>query len=86
MAHSFSITLSDEVSAILGKVEVAITSNGGSFQGNEENGIFLGKTPLGFIKGEYCCTAAKKIEVTIVEKPFFVPYSVIELKIREYFT
>jgi len=86
MAHSFSITLSDEVSAVLGKVEAAITSNGGSFEGNEKDGIFLGKTPLGFIKGEYCFTAAREIEVTIVEKPFFVPYSVIELKIREYFT
>ncbi len=85
MAHTFTIMPVDEISVLVKRVESAITAAGGSFRGNEENGIFLGKTPLGFIKGEYCCTEAEKIEVTIVEKPFFVPYSLIELKIREYF-
>jgi hypothetical protein len=86
MAHSFKITHSDEISVLMGRVESAITANGGSFEGNKENGVFFGKTPLGFIKGEYCCTAENEIKVTIVDKPFFVPYVVIELKIREYFS
>ncbi len=68
------------------KVESAITASGGSFDGNEKNGVFFGKTPLGFIKGEYCCTKENEITVTIVDKPFFVPNGVIELKIREYFS
>lgn len=86
MAHTFTITPSDEIPSLLRRVESAITSSGGSFTGDEEKGIFFGKTPLGFIKGEYCCTIDNGITVTIVDKPFFVPYGVIELKIREYFS
>lgn len=86
MAHTFTIMASDGIASLIMRVESAITSNGGSFSGNEEKGIFSGRTPLGFIKGEYCCTLDNDIEVTIVDKPFFVPYSVIESKIREYFS
>ena len=86
MAHTFTILPSEKISSLIAKVESAISANGGRFEGNEENGVFFGKTPLGFIKGEYCCTTENEIEVTIVDKPFFVPYVVIELKIREYFS
>ncbi|HSB31500.1 MAG TPA: hypothetical protein VLD55_07855 [Candidatus Sulfobium mesophilum] len=86
MAHKFTIIPSEEVQSLLRKVETAITSNGGNLTGNEEKGVFFGRTPLGFIKGEYCCTLDNSITVTIVDKPFFVPYGVIELKIREYFS
>ncbi len=86
MSHTFTIISSDEISSLLIKVESAITASGGSFDGDEERGVFFGKTPLGFIRGEYCCTNGKEIAVTIVDKPFFVPNGVIELKIREYFS
>jgi len=86
MAHTFTIMPSDKISSLLARVEAAITASGGGFEGDEENGVFFGKTPLGFIKGEYCCTAENEIKVTIVDKPFFVPHGVIELKIREYFS
>jgi hypothetical protein len=85
MAHTFTIKPSDEIPAIIGRVKSAITDHGWSFLGNEESGSFFGRTPLGFIKGEYCCTAEKEIRVTILDKPFLVPYRVIESKIREYF-
>lgn len=86
MTHTFTIMPSEEIPSLLRKVESAISSSGGSFAGNEEKGIFFGKTPLGFIKGEYCCAGNDSITVTIVDKPFFVPYGVIESKIREYFS
>jgi hypothetical protein len=86
MSHTFTITPSDEISSLMPRVKSAITANGGSFNGTEENGVFFGKTPLGFIRGEYCCSAEKEIIVTIVDKPFFVPYFVIESKIKEYFS
>lgn len=86
MSHTFTITPSDEISSLLPRVKSAITASGGSFDGTEESGIFFGRTPLGFIKGEYCCCGEKGIMVTIVDKPFFVPDIVIELKIREYFS
>jgi len=85
VAHTFTIMPAGEISVLVRRVESAITSAGGSFNGNEEGGSFFGKTPLGFIKAQYYCTEANEIQVTIVDKPFFVPYSVIESKMREYF-
>ncbi len=85
MAHTFTISVTGPISVTIGKVSSEITCSGGRFEGNESCGTFSGKTPLGYIKGEYCCVSATDIRVTIVDKPFFVPYSVIESKIREYF-
>ena len=85
MAHTFTIRSSDKIPAVIARVKSAIADYGWSFLGNEGSGSFSGKTPLGFIKGEYCCTEEKEIRVTIVVKPFLVPYLVIESKIREYF-
>ena len=86
MAHTFTRMPSDKISSLLARVESAITASGGGFEGDEKTGVFFGRTPLGFIKGEYCCTTENEIIITIVDKPFFVPYGVIELKIKEYFT
>ncbi len=85
MAHTFTIIPSDKISSLLARVESAITAGGGSFKGDGEDGVFFGKTLMGFIEGKYCRTPENEIKITIVDKPFFVPYGVIELKIREYF-
>jgi hypothetical protein len=85
MGHSFTISVSGPLSVALGKVGSEITCSGGSFEGSESCGTFSGKTPLGVIRGDYCCISAKEIKITIIEKPFLVPYSSIESKIREYF-
>jgi hypothetical protein len=85
MAHSFTIPVSGPISVTIEKVGSEITCGGGSFEGNESCGSFSGKTALGLIKGEYCCISATEIKITIVEKPFLVPYNMIEAKIREYF-
>jgi hypothetical protein len=85
VAHTFTIMPADEISVIVKKVESAVAAAGGAFNGNEASGSFLGKTPLGFIKAEYCCTEENEIRITILDKPFLVPYSVIESKMREYF-
>jgi hypothetical protein len=85
MGHSFTISVSGPLSVALAKVGSEITGSGGSFEGSESSGTFSGKTPLGVIRGDYCCISAKEIKITIIEKPFLVPYSSIESKIREYF-
>lgn len=85
MAHSFTISISGPISVAVGKIGSEIICSGGSFEGNESCGTFFGKTPLGFVKGEYCCVSTNEIRITIVEKPFLVPYSIVESKIREYF-
>jgi len=60
MAHSFTITLTDEISSVLGRVRSEITGSGGRFEGNTEYGSFDGKSLLGPIKGEYPASAATR--------------------------
>lgn len=86
MAHSFTISVAGPMSVTLGKVGEEITCGGGVFRGNESCGTFSGKTPLGLIRGDYCCVSGEEIRITIVDKPLLVPYSMIEAKIREYFS
>ena len=84
MGHSFTVTLTDEISSVLGRVKAEITENGGRFEGNSEYGSFDGKTVLGLIRGEYRSSGGE-IEITITHKPFIVPYSRIESEIKQYF-
>ncbi len=86
MAHSFTIEVSDAMTSALAKVASEITGSGGIFQGDEDGGNFSGKTPLGMIKGEYRCVSGRAITITITDKPFMLPYTVIESTIREYFS
>jgi len=86
MAYSFTIKLNDEISSILKKVESEITDNGGRFEGNTECGSFDGKSSLGLVKGEYHCISDNEIKITIKDKPFVVPYSMIEFEIKKYFS
>ncbi len=85
MPHSFTITLADEIPAVLKRVESEITAKGGSFAGDAERGAFAGKSVLGMIRGEYLGIEEAKIRITITHKPFAVPYSLIEYEIRKYF-
>jgi len=85
MAHSFTVTLTEDIASVLRHVESSITGSGGSFQGNSEKGAFQGHTVAGLIRGEYCSVSDKEIKITITNKPFIVPYGMIETEIRRYF-
>jgi hypothetical protein len=51
-----------------------------------ECGSFDGKSSLGLVKGEYHCISDNEIKITIKDKPFVVPYSMIEFEIKKYFS
>lgn len=85
MAQTFTITTKDELSATLKRVETTITSKGGQFSGDTRTGNFAGTTPIGMVKGQYTVLNDKDIEITITDKPFLAPQSIIENKIRDYF-
>jgi len=85
LAYSFKISIDEELSTTLKKVEDAIVENGGEFKGDTTSGEFSGKTILGKVKGEYNYNSDDQIEITITKKPFAVPKSKIESAIREYF-
>ncbi|MBI5633780.1 MAG: hypothetical protein HZA15_09915 [Nitrospirae bacterium] len=86
MAHTFTVALNDEIAAVLGRVESAITESGGTFQGDSSKGVFQGISVMGPVKGEYSSVSENEIRITINDKPFIVPYSMIEGEIKKYFS
>lgn len=85
MAHSFTIKITDDGTALLDHTAAAITGNGGSFEGDHNAGSFKGNSVLGPVGGKYCRISETEIRFTITDKPFLVPYSVIEAEIIKYF-
>jgi len=85
MSHSFKVTVSETLAERLKKTEAEIRQSGGSFEGTMEAGRFSGKSVLGPVVGEYCRISESEIKITITDKPFVVPYSIIEDQIRNYF-
>lgn len=82
--HSFFVKVKDGISSIIEKIKSKITGNGGKFEGNLEHGSFGGKSVLGTIKGEYITISENEIEIVITDKPFILPYKIIECRVREY--
>ncbi|TAN39242.1 MAG: hypothetical protein EPN25_12270 [Nitrospirae bacterium] len=85
MSHSFLVKVNDTLAERLKNTEKEITASGGSFCGTIESGTFQGNSFVGMVKGEYCRVAEDEIKITITEKPFIVPYSIIETEIKGYF-
>jgi hypothetical protein len=82
--HAFVVKVKDQVSAIVNKIKTKIAGNGGNFEGNTEHGCFDGRSALGAIKGEYISISKNEIEIVITDKPFIVPYKMIECRVREF--
>jgi hypothetical protein len=85
MSHSFTVKVTDEGAALLNHTATQITKNGGTFEGDKDSGTFKGNSVLGPVGGEYCRISEDEIRFTITEKPFLVPYSIIEAEIAKYF-
>lgn len=62
------------------KVRNLMQSSGSLFVGNDSSGSFAGSG----VKGEYQ-VIGEDVHITITKKPFIVPYSIVESKIRNYF-
>ncbi|MBI5848961.1 MAG: hypothetical protein HZB31_13635 [Nitrospirae bacterium] len=86
MAHKFAVAINNDISSVLARVESAITGSGGTFVGDAEKGVFQGNSVMGPIKGEYFAVSGSEIHITIKDKPFVVPYSMIEGEIKKYFS
>ena len=85
MPHSFIVKVTDVLTERLENTAAEITSNGGSFEGDIESGTFKGTSFLGPIVGKYCRISEDEIKFTITDKPFIVPYNMIESEIKNYF-
>jgi len=77
MSCNFSIPFTGDPQSVLSRAKAAVKSQGGNFDGDENNGAF-GVTVFGnTIKGTYTISG-QNLDVVITDKPFFVPCNTIE--------
>ncbi len=63
----------------------AILRRHGSYEGTPDGGTFRGTTPIGAVAGAYRSPeGADFLEIEIHKKPWIVPTSVVESKVREF--
>jgi len=77
--HTFSFTRPQNIAQAVQTVRGSIMEKGGTFNGNEQQGNFRADG----ITGQYQIT--DMVNVTISEKPFVVPNSLIENEVKKYF-
>ena len=80
MAYTFTITKPQNIRQTLAKTSKTVRDSGGSFTGDEKEGSFSGSG----VKGIY--TVGDALSITITDKPLYAPNSVVEAKIRDYFS
>jgi hypothetical protein len=76
---NFSFTRPGNISRAVQTVRSGIEGKGGTFSGNEQQGNFNASG----IAGQY--RVADMVNVTITEKPFIIPNSLIEREVKNYF-
>jgi hypothetical protein len=76
---NFSFAKPQNISQAIQAVRSSILEKGGTFTGNEQQGNFRS----GGIAGQY--RVSDKVDVTISEKPFVVPNSLIENEVKIFF-
>lgn len=84
MAHKFSFDLPGDPASVLAKASSAVTAGGGTLSRDANVGSFSGRTPMGEVKGNYR-VSGKTVTIEVTDKPFVVPKSVVELKVRGFF-
>jgi hypothetical protein len=82
---SFDVPVTSNLAGVLDRVRANITNSGGNFNGDTQSGQFSGEVPMmGGFEGQYQVNG-ETITITITEKPFLIPCTLIESKIREFF-
>jgi len=69
----------EDISQAIQTVRSGIENKGGTFNGNEKQGNFQAKG----ITGQY--QVSNLVSVIILDKPFVIPYSLIEKEVKNYF-
>ncbi|MEP7252191.1 MAG: hypothetical protein ABI683_07415 [Ginsengibacter sp.] len=74
---NFNIPFSGDPSPLIAKAKAAVESQNGSFDGDNTQGNFEVTVMANTIQGSYN-VAGQIMNITIFNKPFFVPCSTIE--------
>ncbi len=81
MAESFTHTITGDVAKALGRAQVEIEKNGGSFVIKGEAGSFIIDSPK--IKGKFVVSGIE-ITVTITERPWPIPLGFIKNQVTAF--
>lgn len=83
MIHVFTISLiGKNIATEVDNIKSAIVAKGGKFEGDISSGKFSGSG----VEGYYSVLPGDQFEITITKKPFIAPMSLVESKIRSYFS
>lgn len=77
MACKFSIPFTGQPLTVLDKAKTTVTSQGGTFTGDDAAGAFAVSVFGSDIKGSYT-VAGQDLNIVIDTKPFLIPCSTIE--------
>ncbi len=80
MSKKYEMPFSDEAKKLLQKAESVAGDKGVFFRGDDRSGAFSGRG----VKGEYV-VENNKIYLTIHKKPMYIPWSAVELKLKQFF-
>lgn len=83
MACNFSIPITGSGAELISKARTAIGDAGGNFNGDDNSGSFDISTLVGDVRGSYY-VVNNILEITISEKPMFLPCDMIESQLKEY--
>jgi len=79
---SFKFKIEADPAEQIEKVKAKIEQEGGTFNGDENEGTFSLPTPVGVIEGSYQLTA-EELKIDITKKPAFLPCSMLESELKK---
>ncbi len=81
MSKSFSMPLNDDPAALVERARKLAEDRGVEFSGDVSSGHFAAK----WVEGEYVIEG-DNITVTVTRKPMVAPWSMVESKVKEFFS
>lgn len=78
MPRTFNVVSTQNPSTLLARARRAAAENNADFRGTETSGSFSGSG----VKGDYRM-GGNVVTVTVTQKPFFVPWPVLESALKE---
>lgn len=83
MACNIKVPFTGAAADIVTKARNAIGGAGGTFNGDDTTGSFGLSTMAGDVAGSYTVNG-NTLEVTITDKPMFLPCDMIEAQLKQY--
>jgi hypothetical protein len=80
MSRTFSVRFTEDPSALVARAEKSAIKYGVDFKGDATSGSFSGKGA----KGTYSLQD-RVVTVTITDKPFLIPWGLVETQVRGFF-